>query len=57
MLPGVFREVYQFHCLPDSFEQRVFQGFRFTDYWRLGLPLDVLVVAVSVPLLLLVWPL
>lgn len=32
-------------------------GFRFGDYWRLGLPLEVLVVAVSLPLLLLVWPL
>ena len=32
-------------------------GFRFGDYWRLGLPLEMLVVAVSVPLLLLVWPL
>lgn len=32
-------------------------GFRFGDYWRLGLPLELLVVAVSVPLLLLVWPL
>ena len=32
-------------------------GFRFTDYWRLGLPLEALVVAVSVPLLLIVWPL
>ncbi|MGL1832449.1 SLC13 family permease [Rhodocyclaceae bacterium SMB388] len=32
-------------------------GFRFGDYWRLGLPLEALVVAVSVPLLLLVWPL
>lgn len=32
-------------------------GFRFGDYWRLGLPLEVLVVAVSIPLLLLVWPL
>lgn len=32
-------------------------GFRFTDYWRMGLPLDVLVVAVSLPVLLLVWPL
>jgi di/tricarboxylate transporter len=31
-------------------------GFRFGDYWRLGLPLEVLVVAVSVPLLLIVWP-
>lgn len=31
-------------------------GFRFTDYWRLGLPLEVLVVLISVPLLLVVWP-
>jgi di/tricarboxylate transporter len=32
-------------------------GFRFGDYWRLGLPLEILVVAVSVPLLLFFWPL
>jgi len=32
-------------------------GFRFGDYWRLGLPLELLVVVVSVPLLLIVWPL
>lgn len=32
-------------------------GFRFGDYWKLGLPLEVLVVAVSLPLLLVVWPL
>ncbi len=32
-------------------------GFRFTDYWRLGLPLELLVIVVSVPLLLWVWPL
>ena len=32
-------------------------GFRFGDYWRMGLPLDVLVIAVSIPMLLLVWPL
>jgi di/tricarboxylate transporter len=32
-------------------------GFRFGDYWRLGLPLEVVVVAVSIPMLLLVWPL
>lgn len=32
-------------------------GFRFTDYWRMGLPLDVLVVAVTLPVLLVVWPL
>jgi len=32
-------------------------GFRFGDYWRLGLPLEVLIVTISVPLLLVVWPL
>ncbi len=32
-------------------------GFQFGDYWRLGLPLEILVVTVSVPLLLVVWPL
>jgi di/tricarboxylate transporter len=30
---------------------------RFADYWRMGLPLELLVLAVSVPVLLLVWPL
>ena len=32
-------------------------GFRFGDYWRLGILIEVLVVAVSIPMLLLVWPL
>lgn len=32
-------------------------GFRFGDYWRLGLPLEMIVVAVGVPVILLVWPL
>ena len=31
-------------------------GYRFGDYWRLGLPLSILVVLISIPLLLLVWP-
>ena len=31
-------------------------GFQFGDYWRLGLPLEIIVVVVSVPLLMLVWP-
>lgn len=31
-------------------------GYRFGDYWRLGLPLSILVVLVAVPMLLLVWP-
>ena len=32
-------------------------GYRFSDYWRMGLPLEVIVVVVAVPLILLVWPL
>jgi di/tricarboxylate transporter len=32
-------------------------GFRFGDYWRLGLPLEGLVVLVAMPLLLVFWPL
>ena len=32
-------------------------GYKFGDYWRMGLPLEILVVAVSVPMILLVWPL
>ncbi|MBU0593875.1 MAG: SLC13 family permease [Gammaproteobacteria bacterium] len=32
-------------------------GFHFGDYWRMGLLLEVIVVAVSVPMILWVWPL
>ena len=32
-------------------------GFRFGDFWRLGLLLEVIVVFVSVPVILWVWPL
>jgi di/tricarboxylate transporter len=32
-------------------------GYRFGDYWRMGLPLEVLIVAVGVPAILLFWPL
>ena len=32
-------------------------GFRFGDYWKLGVPVEILVVAISIPLLLVVWPL
>jgi di/tricarboxylate transporter len=31
-------------------------GYRFGDYWRMGLPLSILVVATAVPLILWVWP-
>lgn len=32
-------------------------GYRFGDYWRMGLPLEVIVIAVSIPAILVVWPL
>jgi di/tricarboxylate transporter len=32
-------------------------GYRFGDYWRMGLPLELLVVLVSIPTILWVWPL
>ncbi len=32
-------------------------GCRFGDYWRLGLPLLILILLPGVPLILLVWPL
>jgi len=32
-------------------------GYQFGDYWRMGLPLEVLIVAVSVPMIAIVWPL
>ncbi len=32
-------------------------GYRFGDYWRVGLPLEVLIVALAVPMLAVVWPL
>ncbi len=31
-------------------------GYRFGDYWRMGLPLSLLVMAVGVPVILWVWP-
>lgn len=32
-------------------------GYRFGDYWRMGLPLEILIVLVATPTILLVWPL
>ncbi|PRY24967.1 di/tricarboxylate transporter [Aliiruegeria haliotis] len=32
-------------------------GYSFGDYWRMGLPLEILVVAIAIPMILLVWPL
>ncbi len=32
-------------------------GYSFSDYWRMGLPLEIIVVAVSIPAILVFWPL
>ncbi len=32
-------------------------GFRFGDYWRLGLPLEIVVLVVSIPTIAFFWPL
>jgi di/tricarboxylate transporter len=31
-------------------------GYRFGDYWRMGLPLEIIVIVVAIPMILLVWP-
>ncbi|MEM6440166.1 MAG: SLC13 family permease, partial [Pseudomonadota bacterium] len=31
-------------------------GYRFQDYWRMGLPLELIVLAVALPTILWVWP-
>ncbi len=32
-------------------------GYRFGDYWRMGLPLEILIVIVAMPMILWIWPL
>ncbi|TVR96680.1 MAG: SLC13 family permease [Rhodospirillales bacterium] len=32
-------------------------GYRFSDYWRMGLPLEILIVAIAIPAILWFWPL
>jgi len=32
-------------------------GYRFGDYWRMGLPLEILILIVAIPLLAWIWPL
>ncbi len=32
-------------------------GYSFGDYWRMGLPLEIIVIAVSIPAILFFWPL
>ena len=31
-------------------------GYRFGDYWRMGLPLEILIIVVSVPSIIFFWP-
>jgi len=31
-------------------------GYRFGDYWRMGLPLEIIIIAVSVPSIAYFWP-
>jgi len=32
-------------------------GYKFGDYWRMGLPLEILIILVGIPMILWVWPL
>lgn len=32
-------------------------GYKFTDYWRMGLMMDIIILSIGVPLIMLVWPL
>ena len=32
-------------------------GYKFSDYWRMGLPLEIIIVLVGIPLIMMVWPL
>lgn len=32
-------------------------GYKFTDYWKMGLPLEIIIVALGTPLIMMVWPL
>lgn len=32
-------------------------GYKFSDYWRLGLPLEIIIAGVASPLILYFWPL
>jgi len=31
-------------------------GYKFGDYWRMGLPLEILIIVVAIPTILVVWP-
>ncbi len=31
-------------------------GYKFSDYWRMGLPLEIIIIVISIPLILIFWP-
>lgn len=31
-------------------------GYQFSDYWRMGLPLEILIVCITIPLVMWIWP-
>lgn len=31
-------------------------GYKFGDYWRMGLPLQIIIIVIGVPMILFVWP-
>ena len=32
-------------------------GYRFGDYWRMGIPLEIIIIVISIPLIMIFWPL
>jgi len=32
-------------------------GYRFGDYWRMGLPLEILIIIIGTPAIIYFWPL
>ncbi|MFO7615429.1 MAG: SLC13 family permease [Bacteroidales bacterium] len=32
-------------------------GYKFTDYWRMGLPLEIIIAVIGIPLIMWIWPL
>jgi di/tricarboxylate transporter len=31
-------------------------GYKFGDYWRVGLPLEIVILAVALPMIVWIWP-
>jgi hypothetical protein len=53
---GFKNVITSIHFFSRPFE-RQYRFFRFGDYWRMGLPVDLIVVSVGLPMLMWVWPL